>query len=1318
MEGDQIIDLTRTDAFIFDMDGVITSSARAHASAWKKMFDAFLDDRMRRLGERHEPFDIETDYRLYVDGMPRYDGVKRFLESRGISLPYGAPEDMPEAETICGLGNRKNSFFREHLKKYGVTSFKSSLDFVVKLKSKGMRVAVISASRNAREVMAAAGIKDIFDKVVDGIDSAELGIKGKPAPDIFLEAAKRLDVAPDRAAVVEDALAGIEAGKAGGFSPVIGIDRDNLRQAMEERGATIVLKDLSELRIAEPGFEEARRPAALDKKHDIFQRLQEGRPIIFLDYDGTLTPIVEDPEQALLPEKTKRIIQRLSEYWTVVIMSGRGLLDVKGKVGLDTLVYAGSHGFNILGPGESFHDERGREFLPAIDHAGTALQKILEDLRGVRIEHKPYAIAIHYRTADERIVPELERRVREFAGGIPELRVTTGKKIFEIRPNVAWDKGKALLYLVETLNVDGSRVIPLYIGDDDTDEDAFEAIRECGIGILVSDTERKTAAQFVLRDPEETVVFLGELATIAEQAVSRGIWSMVYEGFDPDVEQLRESLCTTGNGYFAARGAAPEAVSGDVHYPGTYIAGVYNRLTSTVADLTIENESLVNAPNWLPLTFRIEEEDWFDLERVTILEYRQELDMRRGVLSRTVCFSDAMGRRTRLAQRRFVHMLHPHLAGLETTILPENWSGAIRIRSAIDGRVENTLVKRYRPLDNKHLAQLEKGIKGPDIIWLQVETNQSHIRIAEAARTRIFQNDSPFSGKRRSVKEPGFIGQEFDVNAVAGIPIRIDKIASVFTSRDWAISESLDAAIDAAIRAPAFTELLESHSLEWEHLWERWKISLEAESRRMSQTLNLHIFHLLQTVSPKTVDADVGVPPRGLHGEAYRGLIMWDELFIFPLLNLRMPDITRELLMYRYRRLPEARYEAKQAGYAGAMFPWQSGSSGREEAQTVHLNPRSGRWIPDNSKLAYHINVAVAYNVWQYFQVSGDLDFIGFYGAEMIFSLARFWASKAQYNRALDRYELQRVIGPDEFHDAYAGDPEPGINNNAYTNFMVAWLMCRALEVMEILHQDRRKAVQEDMGLSRGDLQNWEDISRKMRIVFHENGIISQFEGYDDLKEFDWDGYRKRYGDIHRLDRILESEGDTTNRYKVSKQADVLMLFYLLSAEEIAELFQRLGYPFDRDTIPKNVKYYLRRTSHGSTLSRIVHSWVLSRSERKASWSLFQDALESDVSDIQGGTTHEGIHLGAVAGTVDILQRSYTGLETRGGILRFNPFLPQGLDAVHFNIKYRRHWLDVKITRERLIISSRPDPVAPIRIGFRDEIVELKPGNTIDFATG
>jgi alpha,alpha-trehalase len=795
-------------------------------------------------------------------------------------------------------------------------------------------------------------------------------------------------------------------------------------------------------------------------------------------------------------------------------------------------------------------------------------------------------------------------------------------------------------------------------------------------------------------------------------------WRFVYKGYDPAREGRREALCTLGNGYLATRGAAPDSNADDVHYPGTYLAGGYNRLTTRISGRDIENEDLVNFPNWLPLTFRIGDGDWIQIDNVEILSYRQVLDLKAGMLRRDLRFRDGGGRITRWNERRLVSMADRHLAGLAVELTAENWEGEVTIRSGLDGSVTNSGVARYRDLANRHLETLELQNLGADVIFLRARTCQSLIQVAEAARTQLYRNGEEVDADRQTEVLEDAVRQDIACHLARSEPIAIEKIVALHTSRDQAISEPGLAAKRSLAHAGRFDDLLTAHEIAWAHLWDDCDAALEDHTSDTELKLRVYIFHLLQTVSVHTVDGDNGVPARGWHGEAYRGHIFWDELFIFPFLTLRMPILTRALLLYRYRRLSEARRAAKEAGYDGAMFPWQSGSNGREETQRLHLNPQSGRWIPDNSHRQRHINVAIAYNIWEYHQVTDDHEFLFFHGAEMMLEIARFWASIATYNAAIDRYEIKGVMGPDEYHAAYPGaDPEQegGLDNNAYTNIMAAWVLSRACDVLDLLPKSHCRKLCERIGLELEEKDRWQDISRKLRVPFHGDGIISQFEGYDALEEFDWQGYEKKYGDIQRLDRILEAEGDTTNRYKASKQADVLMLFYLFSADELALLFEQLGYPFPRDGIPKNIEYYVNRTSHGSTLSRIAHSWVLARSDRPRSWHLFQHALDSDIDDIQGGTTPEGIHVGAMAGTIDLVQRCYLGVETRENALHFDPALPAGLGRVKVRLRYRRQILDVDADHDRLTITSRPFPANPITVAYRGHYRDVAPGDTYEF---
>jgi beta-phosphoglucomutase family hydrolase len=1038
------------DAVLFDLDGVLTRTASVHAAAWKKLFDGFLEQRAADKGEAFVPFDIDADYRRYVDGKSRYDGVAAFLESRSIELPFGTLEDGPGAQTVHALGNLKDQYFTQQLEQHGVEVYDAAIALVRTLREQEIKTAVVSSSNNCAVVLDAAGISQLFDARVDGMEITRLDLNGKPAPDAFLEAAQRIRAEPSRAVVVEDAIAGVEAGRAGRFGCVIGVDHSGQSQALREAGADVVVTDLAQVKIA------AEPPSA---------------------------------------------------------------------------------------------------------------------------------------------------------------------------------------------------------------------------------------------------------------------WSLVYEGFDPAREGIREALCALGNGYFATRGAAAWARADEIHYPGTYLACGYNRMRTDIAGRVVENEDLVNLPNWLALEFRIADEDWFDERTVKILSYRQELDLRRGMLFRSISFEDREARRTTLKERRLVSMSDMHMAALELSLIAENWSAKVTVRSAIDGRIVNAGAKLYRKFNNKHLEPLAGEVVGADAVYMLMRTCQSNIHVAQAARTRAFVDGQLRESPRQVIDEPGYIGQEMVIDLREGETLVLEELASFYTSRDQAISECGLAARKAIAGAGRFDAVMAEHVLAWKHLWRRFDVHLQpagaAFKLNAPMLLRLNVFHLLQAVSPNSIGLDIGVSARGWTGEAYQGHIFWDELFIFPFLNYRTPEITRSLLLYRYRRLGEARVAARSAGFQGAMFPWQSGSDGQEETQELNLNPHSQRWVPDNSYLQRHVGSAIAYNVWQYFQVTRDVEFLQFYGAELMLDIAHFWSSIASFNDARGRYEIRGVMGPDEFHESYPGSPTPGLNNNAYTNIMAVWVLCRALDVLDLLPAIRRAELMTRLGLSAEEIARWGDISRRIFVPFHDDGIISQFEGYEKLAELDWQDYRDRYGNIQRLELILEAENDSANRYKLSKQADVLMLFYLFSAEELDELFTRLGYPFEHEAIPRNVAYYDCRSSHGSTLSRVVHAWVLARSNRPRSMTYFAEALQSDVSDIQQGTTAEGVHLGAMAGTVDLMQRVSTGIEVTGDVLRLNPRLPEELERLDMRIRYRGHSLDLRLTRDALTVRERERGAAPINVGFRDEVREFAGGTRV-----
>ena len=1023
------------DAVIFDLDGVITHTASVHSAAWKQMFDEFLQAYAAKTGEPFREFSHTHDYLPYVDGKPRYKGVASFLQSRTIDLGFGDPADSPRQETICGLGNWKNEIFNEMIAGGGVQVFSSTVDFINNLRDRGIRVGVASSSKNCKAVLDAAGLADLFETRVDGIVSAELGLKGKPEPDIFTTACDNLGVFYDRAVIVEDAVSGVQAGLNGNFGLVLGVARENNERELKLNGADIVIKDLGEI-----------------------------------DFDDL-------------------------EEW--------------------------------------------------------------------------------------------------FSKGL---------------------------------------------------------------------------------DQEQ--------------------WSSSYSDYSREKEGTREALCTVGNGYFGTRGALEESEANGTNYPGTYIAGVYNRLESEVAGRTIVNEDFVNCPNWLPLTFRIGNDEWLDVNKVEMVSFTRRLDFRNGVLYRRMVVRDVAARETLIESSRLASMAQPHLAALRYSITPLNYAGHISVRSGLDGSIANAGVERYRCLSSKHLEPVVEGGRD-NASYIMLQTSQSRIQIAQVAKVLVSVDGERVAPEITLDKQAGVVYSTFDLEAKQDCPITVDKVVSLYTSNDKDTENPLEAAQEALRNNGSFAEVLQASAAAWADVWE--KIDIQIEGDRLAQKLiRLHLYHLLVTVSPHNVNIDAGIPARGLHGEAYRGHIFWDELFVLPFYAMHFPDTARSVLLYRYRRLDQARAYAKEYGYEGAMFPWQSGSDGREETQVLHLNPMSGEWGADHSSLQRHVSLAIAYNVWQYFWITNDTEFLETYGAEMFLEICRFWASKADYKKT-GRYEIDRVMGPDEYHEKYPGAETGGLKDNAYTNIMAVWAFDTAFEILDVLGERGRKEIAEKIGLTEKELERWQDISKRIHIPISDActelcpsaGVLEQYDGYFGLQELDWDGYKKKYGNISRMDRILKAEGKSPDEYKVAKQADTLMTFYNLDAGTVTEILNQAGYATGDDLLRANLDYYLQRTSHGSTLSRLVHSYLANLMEdRELGWQFYLEALKSDYTDVQGGTTKEGIHTGVMAGTVILALKAYAGLDVSGEQIKIAPCLPAAWRQVSFSVGFRGDRYHFVVTPESIRVNK------------------------------
>jgi HAD superfamily hydrolase (TIGR01509 family) len=867
--------------------------------------------------------------------------------------------------------------------------------------------------------------------------------------------------------------------------------------------------------------------------------------------------------------------------------------------------------------------------------------------------------------------------------------------------------------------VTAARMMGLWPGECVVVEDAISGVQAglggnfgltIGIALNVDgQLLRQFGADIVVSDLSE--IGMQDLDTWFEHGIDQDGWNLVYQGFDPGDEKLRETLTTVGNGYLGTRGCFEGERASFSFYPGTYIAGVYNKVPSQVEGRTIYNNDLVNCPNWLPVEYRVGKGEYVSPLSLEILSYRHCLDMREGVMERSLVAKDNLGRITRIHSRRMASMDNPHLCALSYELTPLNYSAPITFRSSLDGNVKNDGVPRYRQLTSEHLVFVNGG-KGGEGIFLHVKTSASDYQIYLLAKTQLFEEGELIVPKKRVLLDRAEVSEEVEIDVQENRTYRLDKIVCVYTSLDQLGSRRRSfqkAAKDDLASVNSLHTLYVRHARAWKQLWQKTHVQIIGD-RFVQKVLRLHLFHLLVTASPHNSSIDAGMPARGLHGEAYRGHIFWDELYILPFYFSHFPEIARSLLLYRYHRLYAARLYAREHGYNGAMYPWQTADDGLEETQEVHYNPESKSWGPDLSRRQRHVSIAVFYNVWRYVFSTEDEEFLQKYGAEMMLDIAWFWSSISAHDEVSGRYHIKGVMGPDEFHEKLPNTEEPGLIDNAYTNVMVVWLLEKALELVDTLPKGVLAKITQKLGLDGAEIDRWRDIAQHMNVPLTPEGIISQFEGYMDLDELDWEAYRKRYYSIHRMDRILKAEGDSPDHYKVAKQADVLMMFYVLAPEKVRQTLNHLGYEIDSsfDLLTGNYNYYEPRTSHGSTLSKVVHAAISSYihvDERP--WNWFMEAMKSDIYDTQGGTTQEGVHTGVMAGTYDLMIRCFARIDLLGDVLEINPRLPEHWTYAALRLCHKKRWYFIEINKKTVRITLEGKGIGTVPIKVLGKEVEL-----------
>ncbi|MDX2229075.1 MAG: beta-phosphoglucomutase [Leptolyngbyaceae cyanobacterium bins.349] len=723
--------------------------------------------------------------------------------------------------------------------------------------------------------------------------------------------------------------------------------------------------------------------------------------------------------------------------------------------------------------------------------------------------------------------------------------------------------------------------------------------------------------------------------------------------FNPTQLHHKETVFTLSNGYLGTRGTFEEGYPGSC--PATLVNGVYDAAPVVMTELA-------NCPDWSALMIQMRSHTsslWerFRLDQGEILDYKRWLDLRRGVLHRVVRWRSPAGFRFELEFERFVSLDNCHVAALACTVRSLDFAGEVEIHASLNGYPDNEGLMHWEQVDQ---AAAEHST------WLQVRSRKSKIDLAIAAYLQVSGGDQvhtqalAFHGHTAAIAKFSLQPQH---------TVRIEKIVTLFTSLDTATP--VQTAISTLNHLPDYENLLTAHELAWADVWQTSDVIIEGDSAAQL-AIRYNLFQLL-AAAPRHSDR-VSIPAKALSGFAYRGHVFWDtEVFMLPFLVYTQPALARHLLTYRYHTLPGARRKAEQSGYDGALFAWESADTGHE------VTPN---WVPDAydpkalvriwcGDLELHINTDIAYGLWQYWQATGDDEWMCRCGAELLLDTAMYWGSRVEWNESCDRYEIRDVIGPDEYHER--------VDNNAFTNRMVQWHLETALKVwdwLEIYYPETAIALQTSLNLSPLVLRHWATVIDKIWIPQDPTtGLIEQFEGFFNLEDVDLATYEPR---LKSMQVILGIEG--AKQRQVLKQADSLMLLYLLRRGAFVDAVladtpeQAWANALrDRQILQTNWDYYNPRTDHtyGSSLSPAVHAVLACElGDPQQAYDHFMRSALVDLADVRGNAA-EGIHAASAGGVWQAVVFGFAGVHFTANGPVAAPSLPAHWSRLQFRLLWR-----------------------------------------------
>ena len=740
-------------------------------------------------------------------------------------------------------------------------------------------------------------------------------------------------------------------------------------------------------------------------------------------------------------------------------------------------------------------------------------------------------------------------------------------------------------------------------------------------------------------------------------------WILIETQFEPEQLHSKETVFTIGNGYLGTRGSFEEGYPHAL--PATFINGVYD-------DVPVVYTELANCPDWLPLVV-IVNGDRFRLDQGEILRYERRLDLRYGLLSRYLRWRSPSGNTIDINFERFASFADQHVLVQRCHLTPVDFDGLIEVQGSINGYPENQGFNHWEGLDQ---GKTDQGI------WLQRRTRQSRIELGMGVTMKI-------SGAEASLQvstAPGYPTLSTTYQAKSQQTVTVEKLVTIFTSRET--ETPVSAATEKLAHLPDYATLLKANQQAWDEVWQQSDILIEGDSTA-AFAVRYNLFQLL--IAGPRHDDRVSIPAKTLSGFGYRGHIFWDtEIFMLPFFLFTQPAIARNLLSYRWHTLPGARRKAIHYGYKGAMFAWESADTGDEVTPRWGLNSdfygEDVRiWCRDRE---IHINADIPYAAWNYWQATGDDEWMQQLGAEIILDAAIFWGSRVEFNSERQRYEIRGVIGVDEYHEL--------VHNNAFTNRMAQWHLEKAIAVYDWLaHKfpERVTELEQKLKLTLQERTHWQDIIAKI-LFLHDplTELIEQFEGFFQLEDINLADYEGR---DRSMQGILGIE--KTNKYQVIKQPDILMLLYLMR--------ESADFPYNEKALQTNWDYYAPRTdiTYGSSLGPAVHA-ILASDLGKSSeaYEVFMQALMVDLEDNRGNTS-DGIHGATAGGVWQAVIFGFGGIQlTENGPVA-NSHLPDGWTRLKFKLHWQGLWHDFDlrkgqvaqdITRqlEYLELSLSPNP--------------------------